>query len=149
MAYKELKELNELKDIVMTEKDFSVIWNKFFDLAENPSFLHRGKPTKHPILKKIIETIGSSIFPNQKISIMHLMLQKVKGHKFVHGPFMINGHVGSLFYYDEINMGMMAIAKSGGTDLFRISSTILAKEDVQDSFKNGNVFLTPSSKSIH
>jgi hypothetical protein len=119
------KEITKMQDILVNENNFSKIWDYFMsNFGENPKFLKYCKKTKHPSIKSLIETIGKKhMFPNQKILITHLLLLKAKRTKLVHGPFVINNCPGMVFYFDDINKGLITVATQRDmASYYRISS---------------------------
>ncbi|ETR71913.1 MAG: hypothetical protein OMM_07823 [Candidatus Magnetoglobus multicellularis str. Araruama] len=126
-------EMNNLKNILIKETNFSKIWDAFMThIAESHKYAKYTKKTKHPVLKSLIEAIGREhIFKGQEINITNFFLQKIKGTKLVHGPFLINNCFGNVFYYDDIDKGLISVCGHDGMSLFyRItSSNITNKKD--------------------
>jgi hypothetical protein len=142
------KEIKSMQDILVNEQNFSKIWDYFMsNFAENPRFMKYCKKTKHPNIKNLIETIGKKhMFPNQKINITHLFLLKVKRTKLVHGPFMINNCPGMVFYFDDINKGLITVAtKRDMASYYRISTMTMSNDQgilpIDDSINDDDPFL--------
>jgi hypothetical protein len=124
-------EIKKMQDILVNENNFSKIWDYFMsNFAENPRYMKYCKKTKHSSIKDLIKAIGNKhMFPNQKIQITHLFLLKVKRTKLIHGPFVINNCPGMVFYFDDINKGLVTVAtKRDMASYYRISSFTLNRE---------------------
>jgi len=134
------KELKNLQRVLIKEDDFSKILNYFMtNFAENERFLRLSKKTKSPMVKALIEAIGERQYGKGQFRITNLFLQKVKKTKMIHGPFLINNELGSVFYFEDINMGMVTIAKmKGRTEFFRISSHNLSKNKSSTKLSSKN-----------
>jgi len=124
------KEIKVMQDILVNETNFSKIWDYFMtNFAENPRYLKYCKKIKKPGIKSIIEAIGKKhMFPNQKIVITNMLLNKVKRTKLIHGPFFINNCIGMVFYFEDINKGLVAVSlKKDMASYYRISSIAMIK----------------------
>jgi hypothetical protein len=127
------KEIKAMQDILVNEQNFSKIWDYFMsNFAENPRFMKYCKKTKHPSIKEMLVAIGEKhMFPNQKILITHLFLLKAKRTKLIHGPFVINNCPGMVFYFDDIQKGLITVAtKRDLASYYRISSFSLLNKGI-------------------
>jgi len=142
--------MDTLKKILITEKNFRVIWDHFMtNFAENPTFLRKGKKAKHPLVKKLLKLIGQQIFSGQDIQITHFMLLKVNKTKMVHGSFFMNNRIGMVFYCDDINMGLVALSTSSeGGSIFRITGQMMDKDLNISSMHDGKAFIPETPKTI-
>ncbi len=139
------KELATLKYMLMTADEFKDVYGYFFDhLGENSDFLKLGKRSKHPLLKKILETVGEQLF-GKKVMITKLLLTKIPKHRFYHGPCFINGKMAGVLFFEDIDMGMLSVLMSMETyttHFVRFSSIQMES--------GGDVFVcAPKSKTIH
>lgn len=101
----------ELKEQVQTGSDFSKIFNFFFDyLGEEDEFNNICKKAKNPALKKFLGILGERLF-QKKITLTHFMLLKFPKHKFYHGSFFIEGKIGGVIFFEDIDMGIFSVVK--------------------------------------
>ncbi|MDM8516218.1 hypothetical protein QUF76_08480 [Desulfobacterales bacterium HSG16] len=131
-SFKFKKELTMLKDKLISCEDFSEIHNMFFDLlAENHDFLRLSKKAKHPVLKQAAAAIGKKLL-QKEVEISLFMLLKYKKYNFYHGTCFIDGHIAGIFFFQDIDMGMMSLSVNPPyTSFMRFTSIIVDKDDDQ------------------
>ncbi|HEX4950544.1 MAG TPA: hypothetical protein VFZ34_28010 [Blastocatellia bacterium] len=104
--------LAELKTLLQSGDDFSVISSCFFDLSEMPAFMDIGKVNRNKELKEkieiIIEHAAQQVLPGELI-LHGLMLIELPKRNFVHGPIGINNYMCNIFYFTDIKSGMLTI----------------------------------------
>ncbi|MCI0399534.1 MAG: hypothetical protein L0332_24130 [Chloroflexi bacterium] len=126
-----LGRLEILKKKLVAETDFYRVFNYFFDhFGENEAFLDLGGPTRHPTLEKIIAQVGGGLL-GTRVVLMNLLLIRLPEQGFIHGGCVLNGHVVNFFYFEDIQVGMMAIAlsrKQGETKIVRFSGLTVPGE---------------------
>ena len=104
-----LKRLDLLKAKLLTETDFRKIYNYFLDnLGEDSEFREIGKAVKRPVLKRLAAQVGKEITGTGRIT--HLILIKVPQYPFLHGPLFVDGCMSQLIFFEDINVGLMALA---------------------------------------
>ncbi len=137
------QELETLKRILVTNKNFKEIYEYFLDhLGENPDFQRHGKKTKHPFLKKILTTVGRQIF-HDETQVTKLVLIKIPQYPFYHGVCLLGGTMCSLMFFQDIEVGLLSLLMPMfETRFVRFSATRIESE--------GEVFFYPSaSDAIH
>lgn len=112
------KKLDELKEMVKTEDDFGKIWKFFFDhLGENMEFMSLGHQTKNKLISKLMkETLKTSAqaqLKKQTVLISNLLLIEIPKRGFYHGPAMVDEYMASVFYFEDLKMGMMSLSRLG------------------------------------
>ena len=45
-----------------------------------------------------------------KIKITDFLLIKIAKYKFFHGPFQVDGRIGGVIYFQDINIGLLAVS---------------------------------------
>ena|SRR5258708_40226079 len=129
-----LGRLEKLKEKLTSSKNLGDIATYFFDhFGENPAFMDLGRPTKNATLESFIATIGGQLCGSNKVVVSHLMLVQVPNTHFIHGGCFINGRMGNVIYFDDIEVGLLALVatKPGGNTLFsRFSCRKLPPEAV-------------------
>jgi hypothetical protein len=105
----DLSPLATLKERLVTAEKFSDVMDYFFDhFGENPAFIALGERIEEPFLESVLLQIGGQIFPG-KVTVGHLILTRLPEHQFIHGGFTVNGHLANLLYFEDIQVGLMAV----------------------------------------
>ncbi|MEZ4528227.1 MAG: hypothetical protein R2941_20130 [Desulfobacterales bacterium] len=141
------KELEKFKEVLVKGDNFADIYTYFMDnLGERSDFLQYGKVKKNPQLKQLMEAVAEKLFRG-KVEIMHLLLHKIPKPPFLHGPCFINGKMASVFYFEDIRVGMLIVAQiDGETKFIRFSGM----EPTEDREEAGDTFVPAfRSKAIH
>jgi len=135
------KEVLELKEKVQTGTNFSEIYNFFFDyLGESDEFNDICKKAKHPVLKQFLAHLGERVF-QKKVTIIHFMLLKFPKQKFYHGSFFMEGKIGGIIFFEDIDMGIFSVVNNyPETSFIRFSALRLG---------NSVNYPAVQSKSIH
>ena len=106
--------MTELKRMLVFEEEFSKTYHYFFDhFGENPDFIKSGKQHKSPDLKKLMQSIGRKAI-NENSLATNVMLLLDNEHRFVHGMCFFDGWMMTIFFFKEISMGMVAMARPPG-----------------------------------
>ncbi len=118
----EIERLQELKQKLASEKDFSKIWNFYMDnFADHAEFTDLGEPASNKYLNAVIPKTCQQMFGN-KIKITNFLLIKIAKYKFFHGPFQVDGRIGGVIYFKDINIGLLAVsADFPPTDMVKYS----------------------------
>jgi hypothetical protein len=107
------KWLKTLKTKLKEEKDdLGDIMSFFFDSTEaNPEFLGRGKQSRDPLLDSILSEIAKTLF-GKNSKVQQALCVRLPDDQFIHGTCMIEGKMGNYFYFEDIEMGLVAIIMS-------------------------------------
>lgn len=131
-------EIQTLKRMLMESDDFLTTVNYFFDnLAEAQEFTKMGEPASSPILESVVKAAAAEVF-DSRVCVSDLFLINLDEHGFIHGPCIVNGCTGNIFYYKDIQQGMMTVitGPQQGVTFLRLTNTM-----VQKSWKNPLVFV--------
>lgn len=98
-----------------------VFWN---EVVQDPAFSSAGNPAESPRLRAVIERVSAQVLgrPHRPNSTMLIHLAE---HGFWHGCFVLAGRLGQVFYFDDIDSGLLTIAgdvASGRTHFVRFSA---------------------------
>jgi len=119
-------QLNELQRLLVNEDQFKTTMAYFFDhLGCNQAFVEASKKTKNPKVKGLFEQVGKSLF-GEETRATNLVLLQIPRARFFHGGCFLAGHHSCGFYFDGLDIGMMAINMDFATSLMnfaRFSST--------------------------
>ncbi|MCS6859692.1 MAG: hypothetical protein NZT92_05160 [Abditibacteriales bacterium] len=116
--------LETLKKKLVTADDFMDVLRYFFDhFGENPDFIALGKPTRSETLEAVLQYTGSRML-GKPVKVHNLLLIRLPEHGFIHGGFTADGKMGNVFYFEDIQMGLMSVVTSvvsGETKMARIT----------------------------
>ena len=99
--------LKTLRTKIVTAKDFSEVFDYFFDnFGENPEFMDVSEPVIDDLLIKVLESIGRSLFKTENVRFENLLLLRVPEYNFIHGGMVINGAPATVLYCDDSKVGI-------------------------------------------
>ncbi len=124
----DLRKIAILKEKLLTAEDFGDALNYFFDLMEDKEFIDYGEVVKKDdFLKRLVKEVGQKLLGKTVVPSKFLLI-KMKGIEFYHAPFMIETRMGNIFYFRDVDTGMMALTGpnlSPPTHIMRFSITVL------------------------
>ena len=117
-----LVRLQELKRKLMKEKNFSKTWTFYMDeFADHPEFLEVGEPVKNDFLAAAIPAICQKIL-SKDLKVSASLIIYIEKYHFFHAPIMVERRSGGVIFFEDINMGLLAVtAKYPPTDEVRYS----------------------------
>jgi hypothetical protein len=105
-----IKRLKQLKQKLIKEKDLSEIWLFYMDhFADHEEFTELGQAVQHNYLNTVLVATCQQLF-RKKITITNFLLIHLAEYQFYHGPFDVEGHMGSVIFFEDIKMGMLAVS---------------------------------------
>lgn len=134
---KNLKKLSILKDMLVAAKDFRDPWNYFFDhFGDDPEFIRKvGRRAKEKGLIKVIAQVGRELFKKSTIAVSNLFLTEIPKYHFVHGSCFVEGRIATLMFFEDIDMGLIAVSMGGDLTMFaRFSRSMVEGEHGEDVF---------------
>ncbi|HMV49154.1 MAG TPA: hypothetical protein PLD20_22450 [Blastocatellia bacterium] len=142
------KKLDELKEKMQTVEEFGEAWNFFFDhFGENNEFMNMGHPTKNKLvnklLKEVLKKVGRQHLNKASVLVSNMLLIEIPKRHFFHGPAMVDNYMASLFYFEDLKMGMISLARlgSGWVHYARFSTL--------DVTGNKSINLQPGNRTSH
>lgn len=107
-----------LKEKLQAAHEFRDVVNYFLDeVATQPGFLDWGHPVQHPFLESIITQVAQQCLP-PPVQIMGLILTRLPEQAFIHGGCIVNGHPGTMLYFEDLQMGLFTLAITGTATKF-------------------------------
>ena len=104
----DLQKLAELKRLLVSATDFSDVFGYFMDhFGEKPELMTLGEQHHDPIFVQMLEQLGARVL-GKKASIKEPLLLRWAEQKLIHGAFLIGDHVGSVFYFQDLEKGLAA-----------------------------------------
>ena len=121
--------LGQLKDKLVNEPDFNETMKYFFDnFAENEAFIQLGDLYKSKFIETMITHAASKAL-GQQATVKDLMLTRLPAQKFCHGPCFVNGRMATLFYFEDIRTGLLAIVMNGSGEMRYTRLTAVAIQE--------------------
>ncbi len=136
----DLKKLSILKEKMMNSKDFKDAWYYFFEnLGNDPSFIQFGNRVENEMLKAIANKICQQFFQKTEITVSQLLLTEIESHHFIHGAAFVQNKMISIFFFEDIDMGVFAMARLGNPEISLARFNSLSLEN------DKNIFFAPST----
>lgn len=99
-----------LRRKLQKDRDLSKIMTYFFDhFADHQEFIQMSEPTRHEEVETILPIVVQSVFLQQRTALKNLMLLRVPDQQMLHGGFMAGGAMGSFFYFEDMDMGLVGL----------------------------------------
>lgn len=121
MAIKlDLNRLLTLKEKIVTAKEFQEPWDYFLTyFTEVPGFIEMGVDPDTTILHQILSHIAKTVL-NKNAKVTKLLLKEIPGYHFMHGAVLLQGQLGNLIYFSDIDVGILAMLKPRSTSEFAL-----------------------------
>lgn len=124
-----------LKKILVASSRFYEIQDYFLTLTETNMASIEGKSGKNKVLKEVIASTLTEICLRQdmveegsKIIMVNMMMVEVRPRYFWHGSGLVNGkHIYTFFYFADLDMGMISVAKGSMNYFARVSVKSIPK----------------------
>lgn len=112
--------LESLRAQLLTSDDFKAVMDQFHrDLAADPAFFRAGASTEPGLLGEVLAECTRRVF-GRSARIVHLMLFRLRDHPFVHGLLVAPGGLGNVIYFEDQQVGLVAVASwEGRADYLR------------------------------
>jgi hypothetical protein len=132
----DLSLLQTLKEKIATAEKFDEVWGYFFDhFGGDTEFMKLGEATEHPFLEQVFVQVCARLFPSHVV-LTHMPFTRLAEQHFVHGGLTINGRVATVMYFEDVQLGMMAVAAprpGANNDYVRFSARPAAPRDAKPS----------------
>ena len=123
----DLGKLATLKQRLLDATDFFEVYGYFMDhFGQQPELMTFGEPLRDPIFVAVLQQIGARTV-GEKAKITDLFLLRVGEHQFVHGAFALGAHIGTVFYFGDIDTGLTAFGAQDSDGPSRLARFSLAK----------------------
>ena len=106
-----LELLEQLKQKLDHEKKLSSVWSFYMDyFAAHREFTDLGEPTDNSLVEAVVIQVGQQLFGGDD-TVSDLLLIRIADHQFLHGAFVIGGRMGGVIYFEDKQMGLVAVAE--------------------------------------
>jgi hypothetical protein len=107
----DLSLLSVLKERLIQAKQFSEVWEYFMDhFGENRQFLVLGERVRHALLEDLITQMAKKLC-DVDVKVEDILLKSLAEQQFFHGGVISpQGEMINVLYFDDIDMGTLAVA---------------------------------------
>jgi hypothetical protein len=120
----DLQKLAKLKRLLVEATDFFEVYGYFMDhFGQTPELMTLGAPLRDATFVEVLGVLGSRVV-GQQARITRPFLLRWAEQKLIHGVFLLGDHVGSVFYFEDIEQGLSAFGakdSEGPSQLARFS----------------------------
>jgi hypothetical protein len=131
--------LDTLRFKIATDKVLADTFEYFFDnFGEVPEFFKCGAPVIDNFLVQLLAQIGGEIFKTGKVTVRDSRLFRIQEYSFIHGGLTMNGAIGNVIYFDDIQQGILAVHRPsarGSTDFVRFSAHVAPTNGTTEASK--------------
>jgi hypothetical protein len=126
-----LSQIEALREAMTTadgerEGSFAEVFSAFLDIAEEPALLNASKPVKDGLVRSMLEAASRKLTGNDTAVIERPHLLRVAGAGMVHGGFFTGRFLGTFFWFEKEQQGLLAFYGGGDmTHLIRLTMTEL------------------------
>jgi hypothetical protein len=108
----DLQQLQTLKEKLGSAKDFGDVQNYFLDhFGEDPQFMALGEPALEPLVEATLATAVAQLCGRPE-PVTQLRLLRLAEQQFLHGGFFVKGLPGSVFYFEDVQLGLATVVWS-------------------------------------
>ena len=105
-----------MKERLVTERDLTKLWHSFMDMTQLKEFQDSQRPSKDEALYDHIGDITGKIVSKLPIKgTVTVALFELPPYDLVHGPLPMSTGLGNIFYFREIDAGLIAIPNGTST----------------------------------
>lgn len=127
-----LELIPELKTRMITGKSFADSWDFFLDhFGENPAFMMAGEVTENELVAAVLGKIAQELY-GPEARVHEPMFTAIPEHHFIHGGCFLHRRFGALFYFTDINQGILALPASRPSEetlFMRLTSYVFSGKD--------------------
>jgi hypothetical protein len=118
--------------------------NYFLDnFTADPAFFRAGSRTKNPTLKTTISNVAKEVF-KEDATITNLILMEIPKYKFFHGSCFIGGKFATVFFFADVDVGLLSVVKS-----FKTSETMFLRFSSIQVGRNKTYVHNPDDSTVH
>jgi hypothetical protein len=129
----DLGKLATLKQHLLEATDFFDVYGYFMEhFGHRPELMTLGEPLDDATFVAVLEQIGARIV-GEEGSITEPFLLRLREHQLVHGAFVLGTHVGTVFYFSDVDTGLAAFGAMDSEGPSQLARFSLAKVPVGTS----------------
>jgi hypothetical protein len=117
----DIDRLKELRKKLVIEKELSEVWEFYMEhFADHGAFASFGKLAENKFLDEVLKKLCAQLFGAQA-EIGDFLLISIADYDFFHGPFIVEGRIGGIIYFEDVNFGLIAVSESTTSDRVKYS----------------------------
>jgi hypothetical protein len=117
----DIDRLKELRRKLVIDKDLSEVWEFYMDhFADHEAFTDLGERADHEFIDAVLKNVCGQLF-GARARIDDFLLISIADYDFFHGPFMVEGRIGGIIYFEDVNFGLIAVSESPGSNMVKYS----------------------------
>ena len=124
----DLKNLAKLKEQLVAAKEFAPVMDYFMtEFGDHAEFMDKGQCVRDELLEAFLCETSKQIFPRAAVVVLdQVRFVEIPAYHFKHGGLLVNGCVSTVFYFTDVQMGMIAVAMSirGPVNFVRFSGKL-------------------------
>jgi len=130
----DLQKLVKLKRLLVEATDFFDVYGYFMDhFGQTPELMTLGTPLSDPTFVEVLGLLGSRVV-GQQAKITSPLLLHWSEQKLIHGAFVLGDHVGSVFYFEDIEKGLAAFGSMESEGPSQLARFTLVSAEAGKSF---------------
>jgi len=117
----DMARLNTLKSQLLQATDFMAVFEYFMThFGENPQFMAMGKRTRHAVIEAAVAQTFHRLY-GQPLQAGQLLLTLLPKQHFVHGGGFYGEKLVNILYFDDLQMGLLAVATPFGASDIKLA----------------------------
>jgi hypothetical protein len=119
--------LATLKQRLLEATDFFDVYGYFMEhFGQQPELVTLGVPLHDATFVAVLEQVGAQTV-GERARITDPFLLRLGEHQLVHGAFVLGAHVGTVFYFADIDTGLAAFGTRDSDGPSRLARFSLAR----------------------
>lgn len=110
----DLEDFEALKRQFATATDFGAFWQDFLERwASRPGFMEMGAPAYVEDMQNLVQQIANQMAGGEA-RVANLRLIKIPEAWMVHGSCLVDGDLGVVLYFEDLEMGLFVLTRESG-----------------------------------
>jgi hypothetical protein len=117
----DMARLNTLKSQLLQATDFMPVFEHFMThFGENLQFMAMGQRTQHAVIEAAVAKTFQRLY-GKPLPAGQLLLTLLPKQRFVHGGGFYEGKLVNVLYFDDLQMGLLAVATPFGSSDIKLA----------------------------
>ncbi|MFN3690308.1 MAG: hypothetical protein ACK4UU_05205 [Fimbriimonadales bacterium] len=99
-----------LRRKLQKDRDLGAIMTYFFDhFADHREFIKMSEPGRSEAVELILPVVVQSLVGLKRVAMKNVAQMRVPDQQMWHGSFMVDNAIGSFFYFEDLDMGLVGL----------------------------------------